>query len=82
MTSQMLKSARHIGFFLAGGPVGEGVGVGNGVSSNLKRRLDHEKRFTPISGSHGHPGDENRLFSYAGRESFVGRNPDCPDGEN
>ena len=46
-----------------------GEGVGNRVISNFKRRLDLEKRFTPISGSHGHPGGENRIFSYAGRES-------------
>ena len=46
-----------------------GEGVGNSVFANLERRLDHEKRYTPISGSHGHPEGENRHFSYASRES-------------
>ena len=64
----MLNSARHIGMFLAGGPVGESVR--NRDFSNLKRRLDQEKIVTPISGSHGHPaGGETRIFSYAGRGS-------------
>ena len=56
-------------FFLAGGLVGESVE--NRVFSNPNNRVDLEKMFTPVAGSHGHyGGGKNRFcFPYAGRNS-------------
>ena len=54
--------ARQIGFFVAGGPVGESVGDRDFQTS--KGGLTMKKIVSPISGSHGHPRGENRGFSY------------------
>ena len=71
---------RHVGFFLADGPVGESVG--NRVVLNPKSRVDLEKMFTSISISHGHygVGNSNSFVCWL-KVAFSGQNRVCPDDE-